>query len=86
MKNIAYTLAEVRNGTGWPKDARFTMLPAMQREDFDLIARSLSDSLRAAISPTERKTVKAVAFTLAANLSESPAFDPDRFLRLAGAR
>jgi hypothetical protein len=76
-----YSLAEIRNGTGWPKGTRFLVVGDA---DFDLIAHSLRDSHRAAISEAERKTVKAVALTLAANLSETPAFDSDRFLGLVG--
>lgn len=59
----------------------------MTRKHYELIAASISDSMRAAISDTERKTVSAVALTLAANLSgTNTRFDCQRFLTACGVK
>ena len=59
----------------------------MSRKHFEVIAASLNDSLRAAVTECERKTVTAVAYTMAANLSgENAKFNVDTFLRACGVR
>lgn len=59
----------------------------MTRKHYELIAASLADSYRAAINETERKTVSAVAYTLAANLSgTNTRFNCQRFLAACGVK
>jgi hypothetical protein len=60
---------------------------AMTQKHFVFIAASLKQSLLAAITECERKTVKAVCFTMAANLSDTnPKFDSVRFLKACGLK